>query len=146
MVTLEDVDWENGRITIHGKMNRVDQLPLPADVGKAIAAYLKHGRPRNPDTRRLFLLARAPLTGFKSSASIAFIVKQALARARIDGPPRQGAHLLRHTLACEMLRKGRLLTEIGEILRHRSPDTTAIYAKLDMVALRPLALPWPGGG
>jgi integrase/recombinase XerD len=143
-LTLEDIEWETSRITIRGKMNRVDQLPLPADVGKAIAAYLKHDRPRALSTRRLFVRVRAPHTGFKCSGSIAYVVSQALTRAGINSS-RKGAHQLRHTLACKMLRQGRSLREIGEILRHRSPDTTAIYAKVDLLALRPLALPWPGG-
>jgi integrase/recombinase XerD len=143
-LTLEDIEWETSRITIRGKMNRVDQLPLPADVGKAIAAYLKHDRPRALSTRRVFVRVRAPHTGFKGSGSVGCIVNQALARAGINSP-RKGAHQLRHTLACKMLRQGRSLREIGEILRHRSPDTTAIYAKVDLLALRPLALPWPGG-
>ena len=143
-LTLEDIEWEYGRITIRGKMNRLDQLPLPADVGKAIAAYLKRGRPRTSNTRHVFLLAKAPWTGFKTSALVCHIVSQALTRAGIDSP-RTGAHLFRHTLACEMLRQGRSLSEIGEILRHRSPDTTAIYAKVDLLALQSLALPWAGG-
>jgi integrase/recombinase XerD len=143
-LTLEDIDWAAGRVTIQGKMNRVDQLPLPTDVGKAIVAYLKHARPHGLSTRRLFVKVRAPHTGFKGSGSISYIVDQALAHAGINSP-RKGAHQLRHTLACKMLRQGRSLREIGEILRHRSPDTTAIYAKLDLLALRQLALPWPGG-
>jgi site-specific recombinase XerD len=128
-LTLEDIEWENGRITIRGKMNRLDQLPLPADVGKAIAAYLKRGRPRTSNSRCVFLLAKAPWTGFKGSSLITQIAGQALTRA---GAPRKGAHAFRHTLASEML-------------RHRSPDTTAIYAKVDLLALQPLALPWTGG-
>jgi integrase/recombinase XerD len=144
-LTLEDVDWAASRITIRGKMNRLDQLPLPKDVGAAIADYLKHGPSRGPHLRRLFLSARAPRRGFKNAGSISFIVSQALQRAGIDSV-RKGAHLLRHTLACEKLRQGCSLSEIGEILRHRSPDTTAIYAKVDLQALRPLALRWPGGG
>jgi site-specific recombinase XerD len=143
-LTLDDIEWETSRITIHGKMNRVDQLPLPADVGKALAAYLKHDRPRALTTRRLFVRIRAPHSGFKGSGSVDHIVTQALARAGINSP-RKGAHQLRHSLACKMLRQGRSLHEIGEILRHRSPDTTAIYAKVDLLGLRPLALPWPGG-
>ncbi|MDR3403243.1 MAG: tyrosine-type recombinase/integrase [Chthoniobacter sp.] len=143
-LTLEDIEWENGRITIRGKMNRLDQLPLPADVGKAIAAYLKRGRPRTSNTRRVFLLAKAPWTGFESASLVGHIASQALTRAGVVAP-RKGAHVFRHTLACEMLRRGRSLSEIGEILRHRSPDTTAIYAKVDLLALQSLASPWPGG-
>jgi integrase len=142
-LTLDDIDWERSRITIRGKMNRLDQLPMPADVGQAIAAYLKHDRPR-VTTRRLFLLSRAPWAGFRTSSSIHAIVKEAFAWAGIESS-RRGAHQFRHSLACEMLRRGRLLADIGEILRHRRPDTTAIYAKVDLVALQPLALAWPGG-
>jgi site-specific recombinase XerD len=143
-LTLEDIEWESSRITIRGKMNRLDQLPLPADVGKAIAAYLKRGRPRTSNTRRVFLLAKAPWTGFKSASLVWHIAGQALTRAGVVAH-RKGAHVFRHTLACEMLRRGRSLSEIGEILRHRSPDTTAIYAKVDLLALQSLASPWPGG-
>ena len=143
-LTLEDIDWDTGRISIRGKGNRVDQLPLPTDVGEAIAAYLQHDRPHALNTRRLFIRVRAPLTGFRNSIAIASVVRHALARAGIDSP-RKGAHQFRHTLASELLRQGHSLSEIGEILRHRSPETTAIYAKVDLLALRPLALPWPGG-
>lgn len=143
-LTLEDIDWETSRISIQGKGSRVDQLPLPNDVGEAIAAYLKHDRPHALNTRRLFIRAKAPLTGFRNSIAIASLVKHALARAGIDSP-RKGAHQFRHTLASELLRQGHSLSEIGEVLRHRSPETTAIYAKVDLLALRPLALHWPGG-
>jgi site-specific recombinase XerD len=117
---------------------------MPADVGKAIAVYLQNGRPRVPGERRLFLRARAPLTGFKGQGSVGSVVKHALERAKID-LPRKGSHQFRHTLASTMLQKGSSLSEIGEVLRHRSPDTTAIYAKVDFLSLRALALPWPGG-
>lgn len=141
---LDDIDWEAGSIRIRGKCNRLDQLPLPKDVGTAIVAYLKHDRPRATNSRRVFLLARAPLSGFKDASSVCLIAKQALSRAGID-LPRKGAHQFRHSLACEMLRRCRSLGEIGEILRHRNPDTTAIYAKVDFPTLRPLAFSWPGG-
>jgi site-specific recombinase XerD len=143
-LTLEDIDWEYSRITIHGKAGRMGQLPLLADVGEAIAAYLKDGRPQASSHRRLFLRARAPLVGFKGQQAVGSVVRHALARAGIDSP-RKGAHQFRHTLASEMLRQGRSLSEIGELLRHRSPQTTAIYAKVDLVSLRSLAVPWPGG-
>jgi integrase/recombinase XerD len=142
-LTFEDIDWENGLITVQSKGGRPSQLPLPADVGKAIAAYLKNGRPQAPGNRRVFLRARAPVVGLKSIA-VRDVVKRALARAGIDSP-RKGAHQFRHALATEMLRQGASLSEIGELLRHQSPDTTAIYAKVDLVSLRTLALPWPGG-
>jgi len=143
-LVLEDIDWENSRIAIRGKGGRVAQLPLPADVGKAIAAYLQYGRPQVSGERRLFLRARAPLVGFKGQGSVGSVVKHALQRAQIDSP-RKGAHQFRHTLASTMLQNGSSLSEIGEVLRHRSPDTTAIYAKVDILSLRSLALPWPGG-
>lgn len=143
-LTLEDIDWEKSRIAVRGKGERVVQLPMPADVGQAIAAYLKEGRPRLPGNRRLFIRSRAPLTGFKGQGSVGTVVKHALLRAKIDSP-RKGAHQFRHTLASTMLQNGSSLSEIGELLRHRSPDTTAIYAKIDLLSLRSLALPWPGG-
>jgi site-specific recombinase XerD len=143
-LVLEDIDWENSRIAVRGKGDRVARLPMPADVGKAIAAYLQNGRPRVLGERRLFLRARAPLTGFKGQGSVGSVVKHALERAKIDSP-RKGSHQFRHTLASTMLQKGSSLSEIGEVLRHRSPDTTAIYAKVDFLSLRALAPPWPGG-
>lgn len=143
-LVLEDIDWENSRISIRGKGDRVARLPMPADVGEAIAAYLQNDRPQRLGQRRLFLRARAPLTGFKRQGSIGSVVKHALERAKIDSP-RKGSHQFRHTLASTMLQQGSSLSEIGELLRHRSPDTTAIYAKVDLLSLRALALPWPGG-
>jgi integrase/recombinase XerD len=143
-LVLEDLDWENSRIAIRGQGDRVAHLPMPVDVGKAIAAYLQNGRPRVPGERRLFLRARAPLTGFKGQGSVGSVVKHALERAKIDSP-RKGSHQFRHTLASTLLPKGSSLSEIGEVLRHRSPDTTAIYAKVDLLSLRSLALPRPGG-
>lgn len=139
---LEDIDWENIRITVFGK-GRWAQLPLPADVAKAIASYLRHARPRC-SSRRLFIRDYAPIEGFSRAGAIACIVKRALKRAGVVSG-RKGAHLLRHSLATDMLRKGASLDEIGEVLRHSSSDTTAIYAKVDINALRALALPWPGG-
>jgi len=143
-LVLEDIDWENSRIAIRGKGGRVTHLPLPAEVGQAIAVYLQHDRPRVSGTRRLFLRIRAPLTGFQSQGSIGSVVKHALQRAKIESP-RKGSHQFRHSLATTMLQQGSSLSEIGELLRHRSPDTTAIYAKVDLRSLNSLALPWPGG-
>jgi site-specific recombinase XerD len=142
-LNLKDLDWEAGQMTVHGKGGRSAQMPLPADVGEAIAAYLRNGRPRCLN-RRVFIRAKAPLRGFASSVAICFIVMQALKRAGVESA-RKGAHLFRHTLACDLLRQGCSLDEIGELLRHQSPDTTAIYAKVDLTALQSLALPWPGG-
>jgi site-specific recombinase XerD len=113
------------------------------DVGEAIAAYLRRGRPRSTD-RRLFLRSKAPIRGFLSQCAVGSIIRHALQRAGIQAPT-TGAHQFRHALATQMLRHGASLTEIGEVLRHRSLQTTTIYAKVDLQALRTLALPWPGG-
>jgi site-specific recombinase XerD len=140
---LEDIDWAAGQVSVRGKRGQRTALPLPTDVGAAIAAYLRHGRP--PSTsRRVFLRGRAPLCGFASQGGIGSLIRHALQRAGIQAPT-TGAHQFRHALATQMLRRGASLTEIGEILRHRSPQTTTIYAKVDLTALRTLALPWPGG-
>jgi integrase/recombinase XerD len=142
-LTLEDLDWHEGLITVRGKAGRYSQLPLPADVGEAIADYLRHGRPI-ASSRCVFLRARAPAGGFQSQSGIGSMVRHALARAGIDAL-RTGAHQFRHALACQMLKQDASLSEIGELLRHRSPQTTAIYAKVDLASLATLALPWPGG-
>jgi site-specific recombinase XerD len=140
---LDDLDWEGGQVTVRGKRGAQAALPLPADVGAAITAYLRHGRPCSA-CRRVFLRARAPHCGFAGPSAIACVVRDVLDRAGVDAPTK-GAHQFRHGLATQMLRGGASLSEIGEILRHRSPETTAIYAKVDLDALRTLALPWPGG-
>ncbi len=142
-LTLGDLDWQQGLIMVRGKAARYSQLPLPADVGESIADYLQNARPTT-ESRSVFLRARAPAGTFRSECAIACIVKHALERAGIDAP-RKGAHQFRHGLASQMLRQGATLSEIGELLRHRSPQTTAIYAKVDTVSLVTLALPWPGG-
>jgi site-specific recombinase XerD len=140
---LDDLDWATGQVNVRGKGGHRTALPLPADVGRAIAAYLRHGRPRSP-SRRVFLRARAPIRGFLSQCAIGSIIRHALHRAGIQAPT-TGAHQFRHALATQMLRRGASLAEIGDILRHRHPQTTAIYAKVDLTALRTLAVPWPGG-
>ena len=143
-LSLEDIDWENGYITVQGKTGRSSQLPLPADVGQAIADYLKDARPRVSSNRSVFLRSQAPIRSLTNLSTVSTVVRRALARAGIDSP-RKGAHQFRHALACEMLRQGASLPEIGQILRHRSSQTTAIYAKVDLASLRSVALPWPGG-
>jgi site-specific recombinase XerD len=140
---LDDLDWEGGQVTVRGKRGARAALPLPADVGAAIAAYLRHGRPRS-SCRRVFLRAHAPFCGFAGPSAIDCVVRDALERAGVTAPTK-GAHQFRHGLATQMLRRGASLTEIGEVLRHRSPETTTIYAKVDLDALRTLALPWPRG-
>jgi site-specific recombinase XerD len=141
-LNLEDLDWENGHITIYGK-GRWAKLPMPADVARAIARYLRRDRPRC-ECRRLFLCNYAPLDGFAGASAVAGVVRRALAKAGVESA-RKGAHLLRHSLATDLLRRGASLHEIGEVLRHKSTDSTAIYAKVDLRSLRRLALPWPGG-
>jgi integrase/recombinase XerD len=140
---LEDIDWKDGSLSVRGKGGRRLQLPLPADVGEAIVAYLRHGRPAN-SSRRVFLRAKAPFRGFLGPSAVGSIVRHALLRAGIDAPT-TGAHQFRHGLATDMLRHGASLSEIGELLGHRSPETTKIYTKVDLEALRSLAMPWPGG-
>lgn len=117
-------------------------MPLPNDVGEAIASYLQDGRPEST-CRRLFLRSRAPFDGLGSHSDISQIVHRAINRAGIKLKV-TGAHQLRHALAVHMLSKGLSLTEIGQMLRHRSPDTTRRYAKVDLGGLRAVALPWPG--
>jgi len=143
-LTLDDIDWSNGTIAVAGKGGRHDVLPLPHQVGDALAAYLQGGRP-SCATRRVFVRRYPPFHGFRSSAAIGHIVRRAFARAGVERSGRGAAHLLRHSLATGMLRNGASLEEIGQILRHRSPDSTRIYAKVDLDALRPLAPTWPGG-
>jgi integrase/recombinase XerD len=143
LLELDDIDWKDGSLSVHSKGGRLIQLPLPKDVGEAIAAYLRHGRPPSA-SRRVFLRAKAPIRGFQGPSTVGTIVRHALLRAGIDAPT-TGAHQFRHGLATEMLRQGASLSEIGELLGHRSPETTKIYTKVDLNALRTLALPWPGG-
>lgn len=141
-LVFEDIDWAAGELCIRGAGTRTDRLPIPQDVGSALADYLCHARPACA-SRRVFVRLRAPRRGFESSAAISTLVQRALTRAGLD-PAHKGAHLLRHTVATQMLRQGASLAEIGDLLRHRSPQTTMIYAKVDLDLLRPLALPWPG--
>ena len=142
-LTLDDIHWQAGEIRIQGKGNRSAMLPLPSDVGRAIADYLRKDRP-TCSTRRVFIRMRAPLRGFANSEAISTIVARTLKRAGIDSP-HTGAHLFRHTLATQMLRQGAALAEIALILRHSSINTTTIYAKVDVTALQTLAQLWPGG-
>jgi integrase/recombinase XerD len=137
---LADVDWRGGEVAVRGKGSRIERLPLPADVGEAMAAYLMAGRPRC-GARTVFCTVRAPYQQL-SPAAIRGIMGQACRRA---GLPRAGAHRLRHSLATEMLRAGASLPEVGQVLRHRSQLATSVYAKVDENALRVLARPWPGG-
>ncbi len=143
LLKLDDIDWRGGCLRVQGKGRQERPLPMPADVGEAIATYLRNGRPTTTD-RRVFQCMRAPLRGLGGSPAVAQILRCALARAGIE-LPRKGTHQFRHALATEMLHKGMSLTEIGQLLRHRSPDATRRYAKVDLRTLREVAMPWPGG-
>jgi site-specific recombinase XerD len=134
---LDDVDWRHGELLVRGKGGRQDVLPLPVDVGEALAAYLRR-RPRC-QCRALFLRVTAPRREL-NRCTVGWVVRAACDRA---GLPRAGAHRLRHAAATEMLRAGASLPEVGQVLRHREQKTTAIYAKVDRRALRALARPWP---
>ena len=139
-LTLDDIDWDAGEITVIGKGSRVERLPLPADVGKAMVDYLAHGRRPTAD-RHVFLTLHAP-HGPMTRDAVKGAVRHGCDRAGIE---RVGPHRLRHTAATDMLRAGAALEEVGQVLRHRSASTTAIYAKCDTEALRSLAMVWPGG-
>ena len=143
-LTLDDVDWRSGEMLVRAKGRQRARMPIPPDVGAAVVAYLRDGRPKS-SCRRLFLRSFAPHVGFASGCAITMIAKTALERAGIRGYAHQGAHIFRHSLATELLRSGATLSEIGQLLRHESHDTTRIYAKVDIDALRTLSLPWPGG-
>jgi len=143
-LTLDSIDWQVGSITVQGsKGGKLSQLPLPTDVGNAIADYLQNARPPSR-CRTLFLRVLAPIRGLGSSTSVGSIVLASITRAGVE-TRHKGTHQFRHALACEMLRQGATLEAIGTVLRHRRAKTTSLYAKVDFAALRPLGLPWPGG-
>lgn len=139
---LDDIDWRAGEITVTGKGRRSERLPLPADAGEAVAAWLSGGRPEPFEgTRNVFLRIRAPHRAL-TPTGVSQAVFAAGQRAGIDGV---FAHRLRHSAATGMLRAGASLPEVGQVLRHRRLLSTAIYAKTDVPSLRALARPWPGG-
>lgn len=140
---LDDIHWESGQLTIRGKGGIHNRMPIPHDVGEAIAHYLIEGRPHCA-TRRVFIRAKAPRQGFTGSAAVCNTVRRALSRAGLS-PPRKGAHLLRHSLAVRMLSGGATMNEIAEVLRHCSHTTTEIYTKVDFNMLGTVVQPWPGG-
>jgi site-specific recombinase XerD len=138
---LSDLNWRTGEFIVRGKGLVSDRLPLVPDVGEALALYLQKDRPAG-NSQRVFLCTRAPHRGFSHPSSVSTIVARALARAGL-APASRGAHLLRHSLATRMIRRGASLAEIGQVLRHRCANTTEIYAKLNFDALRNVAMPWP---
>lgn len=140
-LTLDDIDWRAGELVVRGKGGRADRLPLPVDVGAAIAAYVRCGRPAS-DRREVFLRARAPFEPI-APGTVSSIVRRACRRA---GIAEVGSHRLRHTTACAMVSAHVPLQRVGQMLRHRSLQSTAIYARVNLDELRQLAAPWPGSG
>jgi integrase len=140
-ITLDDIDWRAGELRVVGKADQSEKLPLPTDVGDALADYLRYGRART-SCRYLFITVRAPFTRLALNTSVSGIVERACRRAGIEP---FGPHRLRHAVACDLLAEGASLAEIGQLLRHRSQRATAIYAKADIEALRELARPCPLG-
>lgn len=140
---LDDISWNEGTIRVRGKGRREVRLPLPQEAGDALIEYLSRARPR-VDDHRVFLRSSAPYRPFKDSSVISGIVRLALGRAGIIDAPSRGANLLRHSAATSMLRAGASLDAVGTVLRHRSIDTTAHYAKVDLAMLQQIVQPWPG--
>lgn len=141
-IRLQDIDWKGAWICVAGKGRRQARLPLSREVGQAIATYVREARPP-ASVDALFLRSRAPFRAFGSHATVSVIVSSAMQRAGVKAPSRGAAHLLRHSVATTMLRHGASLQEIAALLRHRSIETTEIYAKVDVGALRQIAQPWP---
>jgi site-specific recombinase XerD len=139
---LTDIDWKGAWLCVSGKSKRETLLPLTQEVGQAIVDYLQDGRPQCDDDA-LFVRSRAPFRGFADHTAVSVIVKRAMRRAEVTCPSRGAAHVLRHSAATSMLRQGATLQDISSILRHRSLETTQIYAKVDITALKQIAQPWP---
>jgi site-specific recombinase XerD len=139
---VADLEWDHGTVRVTGKGRYQVRLPLPQQVGEAVARYLEC-RPSHSETDRVFLSTIAPIGPLRSNDAVPSIVARALARAGVH-VARPGAHVLRHTAATEMLRHGVSLDHIGLVLRHRSLDVSAYYAKVDVATLRQVAQPWPG--
>ncbi|WP_312883728.1 site-specific integrase [Paraburkholderia youngii] len=144
-IELDDIHWRSGELVVHGKGQMVEHVPLPSEVGEAIATYLRDGREASA-SRRVFLRRLAPRVGLAGPGAIGKIVGQAFARAGFRPACRGAAHLFRHGLATTMIRHGASMAEIAEVLRHRSPDSTAIYATVAFEDLREVARSWPTAG
>jgi site-specific recombinase XerD len=142
---LSDIRWRAGEIVVRGKGRVLDRLPLLSEVGEALAAYLRSGRGKS-ESRRVFLRTWAPRIGLAGHAAVTHIVRKALAKAEVHPPKRIAAHLFRHSLATRMIRNGASMAEISEVLRHRSQNSTAIYAKVAFESLRGVARAWPATG
>ena len=139
---LTEIDWRQATLMVCGKGRRKTRLPLPQDVGDAVLAYLRHGRPRVANDH-IFLTSNAPFRPFTNSNAVSRIVRCAITKAGMVTPS-TGANLLRHSAATAMLRGGATLDMVGAVLRHRSPNVTAHYAKVDVVMLQQIAQAWPG--
>jgi site-specific recombinase XerD len=140
---IDDIDWRAGEIVVRGKGQLHDRVPLPADVGEAIARYLRQDRVTS--SRAVFMTSRAPYPPFRDGQILNAVLKTAMAQVGVKPPaPYVGSHVLRHSLAVGLIRRGASLDEIGDLLRHRSRASTLIYAKLDVEGLRSIAPPWPG--
>ncbi len=140
---ISDIDWNKATVLLRGKSRKEHSLPLPQDAGDAILRYLERGRVRSITSKRLFLCSMAPHRPLGGSQAVAAIVRAAILRSGISAPPSYGAHLLRHSAATGWLREGVSLDSVSTILRHRSADMTMHYAKIDVSALRDLAVSWP---
>jgi integrase/recombinase XerD len=150
-LALEDIDWRSGEIMVSGKNSRRERLPLPVDVGNALADYLRRARPVSAEGRAVFVRVKAPHRALSAAGVSQVVIAAGVSQVVIAAGHRAGlgrvnAHRLRHTTATELLRSGAPLVEIGQLLRHRSQQTTAIYAKVDRERLRALARPWPSLG
>jgi site-specific recombinase XerD len=142
---LDDIDWRSGEIIVRGKGNRHDRVPLPPDVGEALADYIKSDR--KAASRSLFVTDRSPHRPFKDGQILNNVLRGAFARTGLKPPaPYVGSHILRHSLATNLVRRGASLEEIGDMLRHRSRKSTMLYARLDVDGLRSVAQPWPVAG
>jgi site-specific recombinase XerD len=139
---LDDLDWRQATLSVRGKGRRETRLPLPQDAGDAVLAYIEHARPR-VKCDRVFFMLNAPIRALRRSSVVSNIVRRAIQKAAIEAPTK-GANLLRHSAATAMLRGGATLGMVGAVLRQRSQNTTAHYAKVDMTMLQQVAQPWPG--
>lgn len=143
-IRLEDLDWRSGELLVRGKGQSHDRVPIPPDVGEALTDYIRYHRVSA--SRALFVAARAPHAPFKDGQVLNDVLKRAFARSGVTPPCRYvGSHVLRHSLATNLIRQGASLAEVGDMLRHRSRTSTMIYAKLDVDGLRSIARPWPAG-
>lgn len=140
----DDINWQEGTIVVRGKNRRATILPLPQEVGDALLAYLKKGRPKT-DLKQVFLCFNAPFRPFSTSSGISSVVNSSLLRAGVVNPPSHGANLLRHSAATALLREGSSLESISALLRHSSLNMTGYYAKVDVNMLKKIAQPWPKG-